>query len=147
MFVMVDLTSYHLSRIIIHCGLTGVNDVVFEHNVEDEYDTKTNTIKINKNRSLRNQLYILLHEYGHHQIVKDERLAKKFFCIIERDPNNTLSEQILAIEEEILAWHFGEELAKFLEIDLTDKNYQVLKAKCLKSHIRSYTKVINDKKE
>ena len=61
--------------------------------------------------------------------------------------NNTLSEQILAIEEEVLAWHFGEEAARNLDIDLSDKKYQVLKAKCLKSHIQSYKKVTNDKEE
>ena len=136
-----------MSRILLYCGLNGIQDVVFKHNIEDEYDTETKTIKVNKSRSLKHQLYILLHEYGHHHIFKDERLANKFSCIIERDPNNTLSEQILAIEEEILAWHFGEELAKFLGIELTDKKYQILKAKCLKSHIQSYKKVTNDKEE
>ena len=100
---MIDLTPYHLSRMLLYCSLNGVNNVVFKHNIEDQYDTDTKTIIINKSRSLVNQLYILLHEYGHHRIMEDPVLNKKFLDLIERDPNNTLSEQILAIEEEVLA--------------------------------------------
>jgi hypothetical protein len=144
---MIDLTPYHLSRLILYCGLSGVKDIVFKHNMEDEYDTETKTIRINKSRSLKSQLYILLHEYGHHHIVENKRLNDKFSSIIERDPKNMLSEQILAIEEEVLAWHFGEEIAEILGIDLSDKKYQVLKAKCLKSHIRSYTKIVDNQEE
>lgn len=144
---MIDLIPYHLSRMLLYCSLNGICDVVFKHNVQDQYDTETKIITINKSRTLKNQLYILLHEFGHHCIVENKFLNKKFANIIERDPNNTLSEQILAIEEEVLAWHYGEQIAKILEIDLSDKNYQILKAKCLKSHIRSYTKIINQEEE
>lgn len=144
---MIDPTAYNLSRLLLYCGLNGIENVLFKNNKQDEYDTDTRVITINKRHVLKSQLYILLHEYGHHCIVRDERLNKKFATIIDRDPNNTLSEQILAIEEEVLAWNFGEEVAKILDIDLTGKDYQVLKAKCLKSHIKSYTKIIDSDEE
>ena len=138
-----NLTSHYLSCMLLYCDSNGIAKVIFKHNAHDQYDPETKTITINKKYSLKTQLYLLLHEFGHHCIMKDQFLVKKFYNILDRDPNNTLSEQILAIEEEILAWHFGEQAAKVLEIDLSDKYYQVLKSKCLKSHIKSYRKVIS----
>ena len=134
-------------KFVNYCNSVGVQ-VCFKRGCEDQYDSDYQTIQINNQRIKKNQFFILLHEYGHHQIFQNKRLNKKFSSIAERDVGNTLSEQVLAIEEEFLAWHFGEEAAHNLGIDLSiHETYQTLKAKCLKSHIQSYKKVTNNKEE
>jgi len=122
----------HLTTLKEHCANNNV-EVVFERGCQDAYTIETQKIEINSNRTKQNQVYILLHEIGHHKVVKDNKLAKKFAVLNERHHYN-LSNKVLNLEEEVMAWHYGENLAAELGIELGPK-YQVLKAKCLKSYI------------
>lgn len=136
-----------IEKVIAFCKSKGVRDVIFRPGAFECYDGDGHNIIVNSSRTPKNQLYILLHEYGHHHILQNRKIGKKFAVLEYRCARNILSEQILAIEEEVLAWHFGEQLAKRFKISLLDKQYQILKAKCLKSHIASYTKITTAQQE
>lgn len=140
---MTDLATARdeLVSVLTHCYRDGIRRIIFKRGGFDHYESVGRSITINSSRTIRNQTYILLHEYGHHHIMQDGGLGRKFAVLVERTANNTVTEQILAIEEEVLAWHFGEELAKTLNISIENKRYQILKATCLKSHINSYHRI------
>lgn len=114
--------------------------VVFKRGCSDEYEPDDKAIQINTQRTKENQLYILLHELGHHLIFENSNLANKFGLLNNKDRKRNLSNQILELEEEVKAWHLGEDVANKLNINLST-NFQLLKAKCLKTYIRSLTKV------
>jgi len=128
-----------IDKLVGYCNLIGI-DVCFKRGCQDAYIIETQLIKINSNRTKQNQVYILLHEIGHHKVVKNKKLAKKFSTLNQAYSRN-LSNKILNLEEEVMAWHYGENLAAELGIEL-DSRYQVLKSKCLKTYIES----INTKK-
>ena len=128
----------HISDLVDLCKLYGVVGVSFKPGVQDEYAPDKRTIQINNRRSKENQFYILLHEYGHHMIMKNRSLQKKFATIAETDNPRSLSLSILSIEEEVMAWHFGEEAAKMHDYFINTRKFQLLKARCLKSHIASH---------
>jgi hypothetical protein len=128
-----------ISQLVNYCSLINVQ-VVFNRGCTDEYEPDDKIIFINTQRTKENQLYILLHEIGHHMIFEKPELAEKFAILNEKKVKNNLSNQILELEEEVNAWHNGEEVARALGIKLNSR-FQLLKAKCLKSYIRSLTKV------
>ena len=70
-----------ITKFVTYCNSLGVQ-VSFKRGCEDQYDSDTKTIEINSQRIKKNQFFILLHEYGHHHIIQDERLNKKFSSII-----------------------------------------------------------------
>lgn len=126
--------EFYLNELIKYC-LSQQIQIVFEKGpLWENYDSDTQTIQINTQRTKENQVYILLHEIGHYKIFKDEFLSEKFAPLLEKKKCN-LSNQILELEEEIMAWHLGEKIARMFYIPL-DLKYQVLKSKCLKTYIR-----------
>ena len=126
--------NQHLTTLQEYCVNNNIQ-IVFKRGCQDGYTMKTQLIEINNRRTKQNQVYILLHEIGHHKIVSNKKLAKKFATLNEPYSYN-LSNKILNLEEEVMAWHYGENLAAELGIEL-DSKYQILKAKCLKSYIDS----------
>jgi Zn-dependent peptidase ImmA (M78 family) len=126
-------------NLVEYCNSMGVK-VFFKRGCSDEYEPDDKTIQINTQRTKENQLYILLHEIGHHLIFENSELADKFAILNEKKVKCNLSNQILELEEEVNAWHNGEEVARALGIELNSR-FQLLKAKCLKSYIRSLTKI------
>jgi len=136
---MVDMSDTiwhtHLQNLVEYSRNQGV-EVIFERGCNDCYDTENQTISINSRRTPRNQVYILLHELGHHKILKDSDLNKKFALLIEANVARNLSNRILSLEEEIIAWHIGESIGQALGITL-DASFQVLKSKCLKTYVDS----------
>lgn len=133
---MIDMSNtdwgIQLTKLVTHCTDQGLS-VSFGRGSSDEYSKDDSSIKVNGRRTKQNQAYILLHEIGHHNIIAHENLSKKFACLNETNVPRNLSHKVLALEEEVFAWHMGEELAKTLDIPL-GKSYQILKARCLKSY-------------
>lgn len=123
----------HLQNLVEYSRNQNVN-VMFVRGCDDAYDVDNQTIEINNNRTIKNQVYILLHEIGHHKILKDNELQKKFASLTHIP--QTLSKRILTLEEEVIAWHIGERVAQEHNIPL-DSTYQVLKSKCLKTYVDS----------
>lgn len=128
-------TSWHTHlQYLVEYSRSQDVDVVFKRGCEDVYDTENHSIEINKRRTPKNQVYVLLHEIGHHKILKDNELQKKFASLTHIP--RTLSKRILTLEEEVIAWHIGERVAQEHNIPL-DSTYQVLKSKCLKTYVDS----------
>lgn len=128
-----------ISKLVEYCNSMGVK-VSFKRGCSDEYEPDDKTIQINTQRTKENQVYILLHEIGHHLIFENSNLANKFGLLNNKDRKRNLSNQILELEEEVKAWHLGEDVAIKMNIILSTR-FQLLKAKCLKSYIRSLTKI------
>jgi hypothetical protein len=140
------LAKQQLDKFVAYCKEQGISDVRFViKNGVGDYCPKTQRITLNCKTKAEKQLYVLLHEYGHHCILKDRTLSKKFAALVDRQPNRTLSEQVLSLEEEVLAWHLGEQAAAANDISIDQKKYQVVKARCLRSYIASYKQLANRK--
>lgn len=122
-----------LENLIEYCSMRNVA-VVFKRCCNDRYEPDENIIYLNSQRTKENQVYLLLHELGHHQVLQDRILSEKFQSILS-GPKWNLSSQVLQLEEEVMAWYFGEKTARILDITL-GKKYQLLKSKCLKTYIR-----------
>ena len=125
----------HLQNLVEYSRSQNVN-VMFVRGCDDAYDVDNQTIEINNNRTIKNQVYILLHELGHHKIITSRKFAKKFACLNTEQLARNLSKSILELEEEVVAWHIGEDIAERLDIPI-DKTYQVFKSKCLKTYVNS----------
>jgi hypothetical protein len=125
----------HLQNLVEYSRNQNVN-VMFVRGCDDAYDVDNQTIEINKRRTPKSQAYILLHELGHHKVIKSPKLAKKFACLNAEHVPRNLSKKMLTLEEEVVAWHIGEDIAERLDIPI-DKTYQVLKSKCLKTYVDS----------
>lgn len=125
----------HLQNLVEYSRNQNVN-VMFVRGCDDAYDVDNQTIEINNNRTIKNQVYILLHELGHHKIITSRKFAKKFARLNTEQLARNLSKSILELEEEVVAWHIGEDIAERLDIPI-DKTYQVLKSKCLKTYVNS----------
>lgn len=125
----------YLQNLVEYGQSQGVN-VVSKRGCDDSYDVDIQTITINKRRTTKNQVYILLHELGHHKILKDGMLNKKFAVLIKENIPRNLSNRILTLEEEVIAWHFGENIGLAFGIPL-DASFQVLKSRCLKTYVES----------
>ena len=135
------VANQQLSKFIAYCREQGIANIQFIRTCVGEYCHQTGTITLNSRRHPESQLYILLHEYGHYCITRDKTLSKKFAALFDREPKSTLSEQMLSLEEEVLAWHLGEQAAANTGICIDQKKFQVLKARCLRSYIASYKKL------
>lgn len=121
-----------LQALVKYCRRQGV-DVIFKRGCETLYNLSSQSIEVNSRSTNRNQTYLLLHEIGHHKIIKSEKYSKKFTCLNTSNALCSLSKKILTLEEEVVAWHIGEDIAQELNIPL-DVTYQVLKSKCLKAY-------------
>lgn len=122
-----------LQSIIKTCKRKGAM-VKFVRGVNDAYVVEDKEITINSRRTKEHQCYVLLHELGHHIICRTSPYSKKYAVLNRQVSLRSLSRKILQLEEEVTAWHIGEQTAKSLGIHLGDK-YQLLKAVCLKTHI------------
>ena len=96
---------------------------------EDRY-----VIWLNSRVKPETRLYLLLHELGHVFILRDKKLITKFSRVNSKA--KSLSLKILEIEEEVLAWHMGEQFARKDDIYL-GPGFLLCKAKCLKTYISS----------
>lgn len=101
------------------------------------YDIETNVINVCKKGSKRNVLYTLLHETAH-AIQYNSKWHKQWGKIPERD---SLVKMIHDIREEIDAWDKGYKLAKRLNLEVDQEDYEKFASK----HISSYIYYWNDR--
>jgi len=134
-----------LSRLINICMERGIK-VKFKRGVQDVYSPDDKDIVVNSNRTKEFQFYVLLHEFGHYLIDADPALQKKFEPVSLAKKHRLLRDQVLLLEEEVLAWHLGEQAADKYWLSIGPK-FRGLKSKCLKAHIKVLTKVHPKKKE
>lgn len=133
-----------LYRLVKICTDHGIK-IKFKRGVQDVYIPDKKTININSNRTKEFQVYVLLHEFGHYLIDSDSSLQKKFEPVAYSKKHSRLKDQVLILEEEVLAWHLGEQTAEKHWISIGPK-YMGLKSKCLKAHVKVLTMIHPSKK-
>ena len=94
--------------------------------IQDEVDFERKVVFLSLRSSPINQLYSVLHECGH-IIVRGKKTYKQQFRehikAAEGESKTTIISAVQEVEEEILAWRKGAELAKKLHISLDREKY------------------------
>ncbi len=111
-------------------------EVVFGKNPNGVIEGKT--IKINGRLRPEQQLYVLVHECGHHLIgsrEKDDRYGQGYNA---DDPGEkrTLHHRVDVVDEEFEAWDRGRKLAGRLGVKLDRKAFHKARAGYLKSYMQ-----------
>ena len=95
--------------------------------IEDEVDFDRKVVFLSLRSKPINQLYSLLHECGHVVVRSKKDYKSRFRETNARESGTLLKETnrsiVEQIEEEILAWREGYELAQKLNIDLIEKDF------------------------
>lgn len=94
--------------------------------IQDEVDFERKVVFLSLRSSPINQIYSILHECGHVilRTRKDYPIRfKDHFSANNADGNITIRATVEEIEEEILAWREGENLAKKLGIHIDTNSY------------------------
>ena len=127
-----------LAEVIGWCNTKGIS-VSFGKKVGATYDTIDKTICISGRMSPERQLYMLLHECGHHLIgfdEGDERFGKGYPLVEDPVHNATFQHRFACFEEEIEAWNRGWRLAKRLGLELPREDFDKVRLECLRSYVR-----------
>jgi len=83
-------------------------------------------------------VYYLMHEIGHSILFSSDAYTTSlcnFAQARERKAYGTMQYRTGKVEEEIAAWNTGKQIAEFLGVEINEKNYNKLKAKCLASYM------------
>lgn len=102
---------------------------------EDRCNFTKNLISLNRNRVIRNRVYILAHELGHVQIRRgeEEEFLLRFpgYACAEHSKGNRVSK----IEEEVLAWAKAREILQEHNIPIDEIAFNRVKQACLSTYI------------
>lgn len=135
----------------------GYEDITLDHDGISFIDWKRDTLNSPKNIKIEGKYnseiksYILLHELGHHQLRKDWSIFKKKLPVashaeqlnhftLDGRYKRRLAYTVSCMEEEFKAWEEGFKLAGRLGIKINTDRWNDLKAKCLISYMRYYSK-------
>jgi len=127
-----------LATVVDWCNFKGLR-VVFGKVCGGTYITGEKVIKLAGRASPEKQLYMLLHECGHHLIGfdgEDERFGMGYPYAEDPNVNATFHHRIACLEEEIEAWHRGWKLAKRLHLQLERQTFDKVRLECLRSYIK-----------
>ena len=117
-----------IDNIVAHLKIEHDIDVVFDDEEFGAYYHDAGIIGINTSESLREQLYILLHEAGH-AILKIEH--KKY--LETRD--ETLQSKLSLLREEMEAWKEGRTLAERMGIGINEGTWAMFCKQNLEDYI------------
>ena len=135
----------------------GYTEISFDHTSVSYVSAKKMTlntpskIKIEGSYSTEYQVYLLLHELGHHQLRKDWDKFSAIFPVSahaeeqhleNNDPKfkRRVMYDVSCMEEEFMAWNEGYNLGIELGIKINMDKWLELRAKCLMSYMRYYGK-------
>lgn len=127
-----------ISTVIDWCAFKGIK-VQFGKKSGGMYNTEDKSITLACRAAPEKQLYMLLHECGHHLIgfvEKDERFGMGYPYIQDPKVNTTFQHRLACLEEEIEAWNRGWRLSKRLRINLDRKYFDVVRLSCIRSYIK-----------
>lgn len=133
----------------------GCTDISFDHHDVSYIDWQINTInkpdkiKIQGKYPKEIQVYLLLHELGHHQLRKNWEKFKKMLPVMAHADHihfmrnvgkykRRVTYTVECMEEEFKAWEEGYKLGLKLGIKINLNKWNSFKSKCLISYIRYY---------
>lgn len=104
---------------------------------EDRCDFTKKHISLNRNRVIRNRVYVLAHELGHIHI-RGEYTEEKEFLL--RFPGyacaeNTKGNRVSKVEEEVLAWEKARCILTDYDIPIDEIAFNRIKQTCLSTYI------------
>ncbi len=117
--------------------------VVQKPDIDDAWYPMLNLIYINQNLKYRERLFTLLHEAGH-SLIDNQIRHKDILCFNKNTPHRIRSKKgfVHTLNEEILAWNYGKELAKRLEFKLEYNKLEDYMTDCIMSYTRMGLKSI-----
>lgn len=127
-----------LETIVGWCASKGI-EVSFGKKPGGTYHTSEKRITIVGRASPEKQVYMLLHECGHHLVgytEEDERFGMGYPHLEDSAVNTTFHHKLACLEEEIEAWNRGWRLAKRLGLGLDRGDFDRVRLACLKSYVR-----------
>lgn len=123
--------------------------IIEQPNAEDAWYPSLNLIYINKNLRYRERLFCLLHEAGH-AIIDNNIRYQNITCFNKNSPQKIKSKvsYIHTLNEEILAWNYGRQLVKELDLKIEENKFEEYMTDCVMSYIREgllslYGKTVN----
>jgi hypothetical protein len=128
----------HLKRVIEWCEARQL-EVVFAKKSGGLYDHLKKKIRINGHARPDMQLYMLLHECGHHLIDSKqtgERLFSQGYSADDPNVRRTATHRIDIVAEELEAWHRGSRLASRLKIKLDKVAFDKARTTCMKTYMK-----------
>ena len=120
------------------CSSKGIK-VQFGKKPGGMYNAIDKSITIACRAAPEKQLYMLLHECGHHLIgfdEHDERFGMGYPYVEDENINATFQHRLACLEEEMEAWQRGWRLSKRLHLSLERKHFDKVRLDCLRSYIK-----------
>lgn len=134
-----DINCIDAMNVVVNWCTSKKIDVQFGKKSGAIYDPNTRSITMTVHSGPEKQLFMLLHECGHHLIgftKDDERFGKGYPFIGDSDVNTTFHHRLACLEEEIEAWHRGWKLSKRLKLELDRDRFDKVRVECLKGYIK-----------
>jgi len=124
-----------IKHVVAWCESKNI-EVIFSK--EGSYYSETQKIHINQRLKPETQLYVLLHECGHHLIGYKERHERygMGYTVEDASIKRSLIHRIDVLDEELEAWHRGRKLAGRLCISIDKKQFDRVRAKMVKTYVR-----------
>lgn len=131
----------------VDLSYSGISAVYNNH--LEPYWTPTR-IKIEGKYNYEHQVYLMLHELGHHELRKDADVFAERFPILYKAEDHTSrtynrnfrrrkSYFVESFKEEYTAWDEGLILAEYFEIPINHERWSKLKTECLLAYMRYYS--------
>lgn len=127
--------------------------VEFKHKVDEAmggwYWHEQRRIVVSNRMKAAHQLWVLLHECGHHLVAEADAAIGKSSeerthgaVVLSSDPRvDSFLRRIAEFDEELEAWKRGRALAERLGVSLDEKSWQRFQGRCLKVHLKQLARV------
>lgn len=111
--------------------------VVQKPGIDDAWYPMLNLIYIDQNLKYRERLFSLLHEAGH-ALIDNQVRQEDILCFNKNTPHKIKSKKgfVHTLNEEILAWNYGKEMAKKLDFKLESNKLEDYMTDCIMSYVR-----------
>ena len=129
----------------------GFEEITFDHTDISFIDWERDSLNIPKKIKIQGkynnetQVYIFLHELGHHQLRKSWNKFEIRLPILayteehgDKKDRRKISYIVSSMEEEFKAWEEGYKLGGKLGIKINRENWDKIRCKCLMGYIRYY---------
>lgn len=127
-----------IATVIDWCNTKKIN-VFFGKSSGGLYDVENRLITISGRASPEKQLFMILHECGHHLIgyhEDDIRFGKGYPLVNDPRFNVSFHHRLACLEEEIEAWNRGWNLASRLRINLDRNAFDKTRIDCLRGYVK-----------
>lgn len=133
-----ELTSIsHLKSLVSWCAERKI-EVLFNKRSGGIYYPEVRFIHINGRMNPEKQVFLLLHECGHHLIGDKEKHERFGMGYSTNDPHvkKTFQHRCDIVDEELEAWHRGWKLSRRLKLKINKSKYDKTRSNMIKTYFR-----------